>query len=99
VAGLTDEYTLQNNLMLADAAARRAVGFGSQPGQYDAPAAPAAETPLAPTGSIQPGQTMPASYTPQSPYFYGGGTQQPQIYSVGELAKRKGLAATGGRRF
>jgi hypothetical protein len=32
-AGLTDEYTLQNNLMLADAAARAAAGFGTQPGE------------------------------------------------------------------
>lgn len=32
-AGLTDEYTRQNNILLADAAARAAAGFGTQPGQ------------------------------------------------------------------
>jgi hypothetical protein len=102
-AGLTDEYTLQNNLMLADAAARRAVGFGSQPGQFDQPAAPigggGGEAPY--TGEI---------YQPTNPGFganplYPGYTQpvqapvQTPIRSVGELAKKKGLAATGGRRF
>jgi hypothetical protein len=103
-AGLTDEYTLQNNLMLADAAARAASGFGSQPGQFDAPAAPA--------GGGGGGEAVDPStvYQPTNPGWgvnpaYPGYTVplQPKveapIRSVGELAKKKGLAATGGRRF
>jgi hypothetical protein len=63
--GLTDEYTLQNNLLLADAAARAAAGFGTQPGQVITP-------PGSPAPTYSAGDVIPAAPVGSTPFVTGG---------------------------
>jgi len=67
-SGLMDDYSRQNNLLLADAAARAAAGFGTQPGQVvSPPGGPAVGTDPAIAAAMDPSTPLGPTPIAQAP--------------------------------